>query len=465
MFTSSQSLQLSPLDLIPPKYYTRLALSFRTTETAECLLPKLQASLSETCQSIPWLGGKVVPTTDSTTQKPGLQVHWAENETPTVVNLGPLPGSYVEAAAASMPLTTIPDDKWPVPGRIDDHLHNAGAPVFAGGLLSFGDSQGVTLCVCVHHNVVDAGGIAEVLRIWASILCGMPAPVVVASDRAGRLSDALGSHLESASALPLESLLASHPEYTTAPLQFGGDFASCASAVSTVSLSKVDRLKAELGRYTIAAPTANTIICAVLWCALTRIRRRRNPALFPPKCKSRLGMAVNGRARIDPDFSSAKDPYFGNVNFYALAELQTHHLSASENLSAESLAHVCDAIAASNSAGKINTSHIAEVCSLVSRFDKFPSLFPAWSISSGLDLAVTGWANLGIYDMRFGGVLGHPEFVRVPYAELDSLAIVLPRKRAGVKEASENVIEVMLMLRRDDLESLQGDEVWKKLAV
>lgn len=176
-------------------------------------------------------------------------------------------------------------------------------------------------------------------------------------------------------------------------------------------------------------------------------------------------MAVNGRARIDPDFSSAKDPYFNNVNLYALAELETDRLSASENVSTESLAHVCDAIAASNSADKINASHIAEVCSLVSRFDKFPALFPAWSISSGLDLAITSWANLGIYDMRFGDLLGHPEFVRVPYAKLDSLAIVLPRKRAGVKETSEDVIEVMVMLRRDDLESLQRDEVWRKLAV
>ena len=165
MSTNPKTLKLSPLDLIPAKYYTRLALSFGTTETAECLLPKLQASLSETCQSIPWLGGKVVPTTDSTTQQPGLQVHWDENESPTIVNLGSLPGSYVEAAAAGMPLTTIPDDKWPVPGRIDDHLHNAGAPVFAGGLLSFGDSRDVIVCVCIHHNVVDTAGIAEVLRI------------------------------------------------------------------------------------------------------------------------------------------------------------------------------------------------------------------------------------------------------------------------------------------------------------
>lgn len=208
MSTGSRTLNLSPLDLVPPKYYTRLALSFRTTETAQSLLAKIHASLKETCQSIPWLGGKVVSITDSTTQKPGLQVCWDENVSPKIENMGSLPGSFVEAAAAGMPLITIPDDKWPAPGRVDDQLHNTEAPVFAEGLLPFGDAQGVILCLCFRHNVVDAGGMAEVFRCWTSILCGMPAPSIPTSDRTHRLSTALGTHIDKVSELPLESLLA-----------------------------------------------------------------------------------------------------------------------------------------------------------------------------------------------------------------------------------------------------------------
>lgn len=465
MSTGSTSLNLSPLDLIPPKYYTRLALSFRTTEKAETLLAKLRASLKETCQRIPWLGGKVASITDSKTQKPGLQVRWGDNESPRIENIGSLPGSFVEAAAAGMPLTTIPDDKWPAPSRVDDQLHNTGAPVFAGGLLSFSDAQGVILCLCFHHNVVDAGGMAEVFRCWTSVLCGMPAPSIPMSDRTDRLSTALGTHIEKLSELPLESLLASLPGYTTKPLEFGADFTDCTSAVLPVSLSKVNRLKAELGVYTTVLPTANTIICAILWYTVTRIRQRRNPSLFPPKSKSRLGMSVNGRARIDLNFSSANDPYFGNVYVYALAELQVDRFSDSENELTDSLPHICDAIGSSNSASTIHAGHIAGLFNMVSRFEKFPALFPAWSISSGQDLAITNWANLGIYEMSFGDVLGHPEFVRLPYTKLDSAGIILPRKRASISnEPSRDIIEVIVMLREYDLKALQEDCLWRKLA-
>ena len=464
MSTTSNMLELTPLDLIMPEYYTRLALSFRTSDLAESLLPQLQASLHSTCQSIPWLRGKVYATSGSKAQKPELQVRWEEDESPKLVDLGSLTGSYSEAAAAGMPLKIIPNDRWPISVRIDDGLRNAGAPVFAGGLLSFEDSEGVILCVCIHHNVVDAGGFAEVLRTWTLILTGSPATFIDPSDRAGLLLAALRPHVDSASDIPLKTLLQSHPEYTSTSPQIGADIGSCTSTILTVSIPKVNRLKEELAAFTNTALTVNTIICAVLWWGITRTRRRRNPTLFPPDCTSRLGMAVNGRARIGPGFSREDNPYFGNVNLYSLAEMSMDRLSNTESTSAESLAQICDVIAASNSPSKINAHHIAEVCSLVSRSDKYPALFPGWTVFGGLDLAITSWANLGIYDMSFGDALGRPEFVRIPYAEVDSLAIVLPRKRAGGESASEDVIEVVVMLRRDDLESLQQDELWKKLA-
>ena len=176
-------------------------------------------------------------------------------------------------------------------------------------------------------------------------------------------------------------------------------------------------------------------------------------------------MPVNGRARIDPNFSSAKVPYFGNVYVYALAELQMDHFSGAENVLTDLIPKICDAIAASNSADKINAGNIAGLCSLVSRFEHFPALFPAWSISSGRDLAITSWANLGIYEMRFGDILGHPEFVRLPYTALDSAAIILPRKRSGVNQKKqEQVIEVIVMLREYDLRTLQEDELWREVA-
>ncbi|KAK5721704.1 hypothetical protein LTR15_006295 [Elasticomyces elasticus] len=87
-----------------------------------------------------------------------------------------------------------------------------------------------------------------------------------------------------------------------------------------------------------------------------------------------------------------------------------------------------------------------------------------WSITTGRDIGITSWAGFGLYEMSFGEALGQPTFVRPPYMQIDSAAIVLPRKRAGFDEEDRDAIEVMLMLRKDDIEALQQDSVWQMLA-
>lgn len=477
MSNYSHSLELSPLDLIPPRYYTRLALSFRTTASAQPdILQNLQTSLDKICKtSIPWLGGKVLPSTNTATQKPGLQVCWNEDDSPSIKCMESLPGSYKEVAAAGMPLTTILEDRWPTKSLIDEELYRAGAPVLAVGLVPFNAGDGVSLCLCFHHNVVDAGGMAEVLRIWTGSMCGEVAPLLEGIlDRVGRLSTALTAHKPHSDDSSLDSLLATHPEYTTSPLSFGANhFADCTSTVLAVSLPKIERLKAKLAKYMRSPPTVNTVLCTILWCAITRIRQRRDPTLFASGEKSRLGMSVNGRARVDPEFASpgTKRFYFGNVYLYALTEFDVLEPAAGDAPIEESrLAHLCDTIAASYSPEKLDVNYIAGLSHLVSHFDKFPALFPAWSISSGRDLAITSWANLGLYEMRFGDALGYPEFVRLPYSKLDSAAIVLPRSRtrnmvgSNAKTASES-FEVIVMLRECDLQALLEDEMWADIAL
>jgi hypothetical protein len=169
MSAASRTLNLSPLDLIPPKYYTQLVLSFETTEAVECILPRLQISLDKTCHSIPWLGGKLVPTTEKEARRARAASELGQECITNDRNCGSLSESCMAVAAAGMPLSTIPGDKWPRPNRIDNRLHNTGTSVFAGGLPSFSVSDGVILRICIHHNVVDAGSMAEVFRVWTSI--------------------------------------------------------------------------------------------------------------------------------------------------------------------------------------------------------------------------------------------------------------------------------------------------------
>lgn len=61
--------------------------------------------------------------------------------------------------------------------------------------------------------------------------------------------------------------------------------------------------------------------------------------------------------------------------------------------------------------------------------------------------------------MDFGPMLGRPKFVSFPCMEADEVAIILPRQRCS----SEEKLEIMVMLRRDDLESLENDSMWRNL--
>ncbi|KAK0343830.1 hypothetical protein LTR94_016865 [Friedmanniomyces endolithicus] len=454
-----RTLDLTPLDLVPPRFYGRIALSFKTSAPAGRLLPRLQAALNQTCRSIPWLAGRVLATSDEGDRHPGLQVRWKDGESPILRDLGTLSGSFVEAEASGMPARTIPEEQWAMPGRIDERLAAEGPPVFAAGLLSFEKDDGVVLCVCIHHSVVDGGGYAEILRIWSNILSGISASSEFQPERNSRLCASLRPHMGKTWASSHKTLLASNPGYVTKPLPFKPDFASCTNAVLPV-----DRLKAGLGTHTVVPPTTNTIICAIIWCSLMRARQRRNPALFLGDSKSNLGMPVDGRRRVHPDFSSAEDPYFGNFYTYTMTQLQASAFSGADDPSLYPLARICDAIALSISADRLNARNIAEVYALAARSQSAPALFPAWSISSGRDIGITSWAGFGLYEMSFGDALGQPIFVRPPYMQIDSAAIVLPRKRACFDEEDRDTIEVMLMLRKDDIEALQQDGVWKMLA-
>lgn len=65
--------------------------------------------------------------------------------------------------------------------------------------------------------------------------------------------------------------------------------------------------------------------------------------------------------------------------------------------------------------------------------------------------------------MEFGEGLGKPEFIRVPYAEADGVGLILPRKRGVANSAggSDEVLDVMVMLRREDMDALDSDFIWK----
>ncbi|OAL57192.1 hypothetical protein IQ07DRAFT_30092 [Pyrenochaeta sp. DS3sAY3a] len=458
MIPSTMTERLTPLDLLMPRTYAGVAFTFRTTGVHATISRRLQTALDDLCRQLPWLTGRILPIgRDGEVSKrgkgPGLEIQWDEKAPgPTIVDKGVIEQPYSSLAKEGMP-PAILQDVWPVPIAIDDALFAAGAPVLGVSLFRFNDGEGIGMCVCLHHNAVDAAGLAEVVRLWVRNIKGANEPLLNSGmGRFDRLYKSLASQSPSTPAQSATTLIGLHPEHSRTPPQLPAEFAQCTAKVFRVPIAQIDVIKAQLRECMPAAPTTNTLLCALVWSAITRARKRRSPEVFHKQ--SQLAMAVNGRGRINTAFSSADDPYYGNVVLYSLAKISFHDLIATSNL--QSLATVCSTIAESQSSSTINNRHIAEVCSLVDAVDDYRCIFPGWDLFNSRDLTITSWADLDLYGFDFGTGLGKPEFIRMPYVEADGVGIVMPRKKG-----KEEILEVTVMLRRDDMAFLEQDSIWE----
>jgi len=94
---------------------------------------------------------------------------------------------------------------------------------------------------------------------------------------------------------------------------------------------------------------------------------------------------------------------------------------------------------------------------------------PSFSPFLSNDVAVTNWSRFPIYKLDFG--LGPPSALRVPYAPMDGLAIVLPPPTTTTTttthdhSAAAAVVEVLFGLRSDQWALLKDDEDIKAFGI
>lgn len=421
-----------------PRTYISALLTFRRPAPTASLSKSLQKSLNALAEKFPFLSGRVV------LNSPCLEITYSGSEV-LLLDKGYIGTSYDSLARRNMPPSDIPVGVWPFAQAIDEDSCEAGAPVFGASMFRFADDSGIGICVSMHHNVVDGNGFAEVIKLWTKSINSDLVEEAKIEDRHLRLGRALEAHRCDLKLDP-DALFAKHQEYSKQPPALPAEFPPCMSKVLGVSMSKIESTKKILGQ----KYSTNTILSAFVWAAITQSRLHRYPHLS--QMASRLATAVNGRQRISPEFSTAEQPYLGNVVLYAIADVAVEQLISAAT---DSLAKICEAITASQAPTKINARHISEVHNLVTTVPDHRAIFPGWDLFNSRDLTITSWADLDIYASSFGSELGKPEFVRVPYSEADGVAMILPRKRG-----TEETIEVMVMLRRDDMQILEKLDIW-----
>ncbi|KAL2847211.1 transferase family-domain-containing protein [Aspergillus pseudoustus] len=468
--------QLTPLDASMPRTYIRVVLVFEDAATrphpATELTQRVQSGLNAISAQIPWLSGKVVTRKAASEQPYSLEIQWDAETTPTLVDKGTIDTSYETASAQGMPPECIPEAVWPVPGMIDEALHTAGAPVFAASIFRFAD-RGLGLCVCMHHNAVDGAAFAEIIQLWARHTADPDPQFAVrmsTKTRCEQLSGALAGDQAETSSISTDELFKRHPEYSRQPPALPKTFPSCICKLFRIPHHWINTLKTLLRKYTSTPPSTNTILSALLWTTITRVRRTTTTPSARPSdttTSSRLATAVNARQRLGPTFSPQDSPYLGNAILYALTKFPAADLAASDETPIHALAKICDAIVRSQATSTISQRHVAEVNELITRMDRPGALFVGWDLFNARDLTLTSWADFDLYGVDFGfgdGFLGEtPAFVRLPYMEADGVVIVLPRRPGGRAGEGEGKVEVMVMLRRDHMNALGEDEMWRTL--
>ena len=508
-----------------PRIYTTLFLVFETPDTINAV-EKLRVGLKRLNQRLPYLKGRVFAADGGR-----AALRWSPTDLDVELQQMPPDGvvllglSFEKLKAERAPLHYFPPILSPLP-RFANLNADSGAAVFAVnyGLLD----GGIVLGLSVEHNVMDGTGVVEFIRFWAACTRSDTIDTATTSTpdpdeplhRSRLLRLAVGHATQGKHQTTQQSfsdLLARHPEFrlplntdttttpaTSQPTPFPSPPAGT-SKIFTFSLAKLSATKTTLRPPTrpTLPTTTNSILCAILWSCITRVRiarrRRTAAAVTPPSPspspaaviapRSHLGFAINGRARLglgsgvragagvgagaSPALADPPQrPFLGNVNLYGRAGMGVDVLERATAATAataagvegsgqeEALAGVVQAIGAA--VGRVTPGFMGEVMELVERAPDGSGLVPGWDAFHGMDVTVTSWANMGVYEVDFGEGVGRPCFMRVPRAETDGFVIVLPRRRGG---SVEEEIEVVVAMHPEDMAALEGDAVWRSYLV
>jgi hypothetical protein len=210
--------------------------------------------------------------------------------------------------------------------------------------------------------------------------------------------------------------------------------------------------------------TINSILSAVIWCNVTRIRLSRR-LQQPPISFSRFFQLVDGRQRLGLTINKP-GPYLGNVVFTSSADIPLDVLATRGTFDQQSISLMAPTIRAiGDAASQVTADYISGFLSVLQQVQDLGSLGVGRMSQHGVDFCASSWANLPLYECDFGPVFsqdcaetkeGTPLFVRYPYIEFaDGNMIVLPRRRTP--NGKDETIEACVMMVEDDLTALAED--------
>lgn len=456
---------LSPLDQIMPRLYTRLILFLPTQPSSmqdqTFIFSALEKGLQKTVAEIPFLGGVV-----------GEDKHDSGK-----VHVAPGPGvpfclknleddsdmSYQKLKDSHFPLSSLGGD---IKAPEDMISLGSNPPVMAAQVNIV--EGGVLLAIGIHHSAMDGVGFATVVQTWARntklnlLLNGLSEDEVANPNSLTYRSLDRNPLMKTSRTADVDPQvkIKDHPQYklepTPPPPQETEDAPTAPPTFTlppmtpTVFYFAASKLAA-LKSVTIPSSSfisTNDALCALLWSSITRARTLPEDSTGGQEAPSSLlGFAVNGRGRLSPPLTPS---YLGNVNLYASARLPISTLSKNTELK-----NIASAVRTANY--ELSNDRIQDVIALITSLPNVTDLKPGFNSFLGPDLAITSWRDMGLIGLDWGAGIGKVEAVRIPKVGFDGLCIVLPALEDGG-------LEVLVGLEDGAMERLKGDESFLAVA-
>lgn len=450
---TQHTVTLSLLDQGMPRHYTRFCLAFRLGETpASEAISRLEAFFQRTFQAQPWLAGYACPVREESLPANKLEIRFSQRDVENFpVKVQELSEdqfclTYDELCELEMPPSKIPrhlissclDRRADTePARILDVTVN----IIRGGLL---------VAMFLHHGVTDGASMGTIIsgQLCRNISEVSPLNPDALAEKAETetrsrvplshfpINQSLGSHLE------YKPFLKTLEQIPLPPLGPTPPPSEVTSHIFHFSDSTLQRLKADLNsllQSTSSTPkipwiTTHDALQSLLWHHLTRARI---PSLtVPPDRKfpetSTLLIPVNIRKRITPTLPPS---YLGGAVALAPATVALSSLlpppeptKANDNDSDNDNGDITPLASPPSSPSSTNTTdtttaasyllptailihttiarctdtYLREVLALTARQDSFRSLVDInVDTASGLDLCITSWAVLPVFDLDF----------------------------------------------------------------
>ena len=441
--------------------YTQLLIGFPLSVDVKRdeAIKVLQEATKELSSTFPFLAGQVVHeipkgrelTNSGTFSVTPYTPHADGKSLLHVKDCTDLCPSYEELARAKAPMTML-DGKVlaPMKGLPEKYMGSSEvtpvliiqANFIKGGLL---------LCFSSNHHSLDMNGQGQMIRLFATACRGEQ--FNDAHVKSGNLNiNTIISLLNPET----EPLLAHRDMRCPSSLGLSGTPPAPAQFPTSwryyrFSASVLAKLKAEATQDLIGPGkevewiSTNDALTAFIWHCLSAARAPR----LKPDTKSIFQRAVNGRRCLDPP---VPEGYMGHLVAGSGATLPVSDLVDMKNLAATTLL-------IRKSLKGTDDYHVRSLITTIDREeDKTTFAYEGGLNDPGTDLVVSSWADLRLYEVRFGELLGFPGFVRRPTnTPCECLTYLMPRTREGD-------IDALLCLRDEDHDALEKNDAWASVA-